>query len=48
MAERTDAEVFQVRVSELTEKREIDIVRNKGGAVLSEAQSLQPFLDIHG
>ena len=48
MAERTDAELFQVRVSELTEKGEIDIVLNKGGGVLSEAQSLQPFLDIHG
>ena len=48
MAEGTDAEVFQVRFSELTEKREIDIVLNEGGGVLSEAQSLQPSLDIHG
>src|SRR5262245_54297381 len=48
MAEGTDAQVFQVRVSEITEKREIDIVLNKGGGVLSEAQSLQPFLNVHG
>ena len=48
MAERTDAEFFQVRFSELTEKREIDIILNKGRGVLSEAQSLQPSLNIHG
>ena len=39
MAERTDAELFQVRVSELAENGEIDVVFSERRRVLSEAQS---------
>jgi len=48
MAERTDAEFFQVRVSELAEKGEINVVFSERRRVLSEAQAFQPFLNIHG
>ena len=48
MAERTDAELFQVRVSELAENGEINVVFSERRRVLSEAQSFQPFLNIHG
>ena len=48
MAERTDAELFQVRVSELAEKGEINVVFSERRRVLSEAQAFQPFLNIHG
>ena len=48
MAERIDAELFQVRVSELVENGEINVVFSERRRVLSEAQSFQPFLDVHG
>ena len=48
MTQRTDAEFFQVRVSEIAENREINIVFSESRCVLSEAQAFQPFLNIHG
>jgi len=48
MAERTDAELFQVCISELAENGEINVVLSERRGVLSKAQSLQPFLNIHG
>ena len=48
MSERADAELFQVHVSELDENGEIYVVLGERGRVLTEAQSFQPFLDIHG
>ena len=48
MTERTDAELFQVCVSELAENCEINVVFSERRCVLSEAQAFQPFLNIHG
>ena len=48
MAKRNDAEFSQVRVSELAENGEINIVFSKRRRVLGEAQSCQPFPNIHG
>src|SRR5712691_8184323 len=48
MTQRTDAEFFQVRVSEIAKNREINVVFSKRRCVLSEAQAFQPFLNIHG
>jgi hypothetical protein len=48
MAEGSDAELFQVRVSELAENGEINVVFSERRSVLSKAQSFQPFLNIHG
>jgi hypothetical protein len=48
MTQRTDAELFQVPVSELAEYREIDVVISERRCVLSEAQAIQPFLNVHG
>ena len=48
MAERTDAELFQVCVIELAENGEINVIFSECRRVLSEAQAFQPFLNIHG
>src|SRR5229473_3604703 len=48
MAERTDAELFQVRVIKLAENGEIYVVFSERRRILSEDQYCQPFLNIHG
>ena len=48
MTERTDAEFFQVCVSELAENGEINVIFSERRRVLSKSQSFQPFLDVHG
>jgi len=47
MAERLHPELLQVRIGQLREQRQVDVVRRERVCVLLEPQAEQPLLDIH-